>query len=84
MGGDNADGNKSEGSITVVNSPFYIHLSDYPQQMHVYYALMDINYNDSTQEMKNFAENMINFIYGMIKKLEKTLWIIRFGCDVMR
>ncbi|KAI3719915.1 hypothetical protein L6452_20821 [Arctium lappa] len=69
------------------NSPFYIHASDYPKQMHVNDNLTDSNYADWSQEMMNFlfAKNKVGFVDGTIEKPEKThtnymLWM---RCDVM-
>ncbi|KAK1427490.1 hypothetical protein QVD17_16176 [Tagetes erecta] len=52
------------------NSPYYLHPSDYPRQMHVNDALTDKNYLDWVQEMENFlfAKNKIGFIDGTIKR----------------
>ncbi|PWA74906.1 GAG-pre-integrase domain, Gag-polypeptide of LTR copia-type [Artemisia annua] len=76
-GGDNHDKNKdgegSSGGITY-DSPYYLHPSDYPKQLHVNEVLTDNNFADWNQEMTNFlfAKNKIEFVDGTIKKPEKT------------
>ncbi|KAJ0920332.1 putative retrotransposon gag domain, retrotransposon Copia-like protein [Helianthus annuus] len=64
---------KSENkSLSNHNSPYFIHASDYPRQMHVNEILTDGNYNDWAQEMLNFlfAKNKVGFINGTLKKPE--------------
>ncbi|KAK1440796.1 hypothetical protein QVD17_06628 [Tagetes erecta] len=69
------------------DSPYFIHASEYPRQMHVNDALTDNNYNDWSQEMTNFlfAKNKIGFIDGTIKKPEKTdsTYMQWMRCDAM-
>ncbi|KAJ9552386.1 hypothetical protein OSB04_016431 [Centaurea solstitialis] len=79
--------NKTGDNMSDHNSPYYLHPSDYPRQMHVNDALSDKNYADWVQEMENFlfAKNKIGFIDGTIKKPEKTskdhmAWM---RCDAM-
>ncbi|KAI3516445.1 hypothetical protein L1887_15360 [Cichorium endivia] len=63
---------KEDATSTTPNydSPFYIHPSDYPRQMHVNDVLTDGNYTDWSQEMLNFlfAKNKVGFIDGTIEK----------------
>ncbi|KAD3336234.1 hypothetical protein E3N88_31753 [Mikania micrantha] len=89
MAGDNTkkENPKGDGGASDHNSPYYLHPSDYPRQMHVNDALTDNNYLDWVQEMENFlfAKNKIGFIDGTIEKPEKTdanhmAWM---RCDVM-
>ncbi|PWA50210.1 GAG-pre-integrase domain, Gag-polypeptide of LTR copia-type [Artemisia annua] len=70
-----------------LNSPYYLHPSDYPRQMHVNDALTDNNYLDWVQEMENFlfAKNKMGFIDGTIKRPEagdanRMAWM---RCDAM-
>ncbi|KAL4586525.1 hypothetical protein LXL04_011161 [Taraxacum kok-saghyz] len=58
------------GDVFDHNSPYYIHASDYPRQMHVNDVLIDVNHIDWSQEMQNFlfAKNKFGFIDGSIKK----------------
>ena len=67
-----------------VNSPLYIHASDYPKQMQVNGVLTDNNYANWSQEMVNFlfAKNKIGFIDGSIRNQRRLLWIIWHGCVV--
>lgn len=69
----NKDGEGSGGEITY-NSPYYLHPSDYPKQLHVNEILTDNNFADWNQEMTNFlfAKNKIEFVDGTIKKPEKS------------
>ncbi|KAJ9542625.1 hypothetical protein OSB04_029131 [Centaurea solstitialis] len=66
------DGEGSSGGITY-DSPYYLHPSDYPKQLHVNEILNDNNFADWSQEMTNFlfAKNKIEFVDGTIKKPEK-------------
>ncbi|KAI3781943.1 hypothetical protein L2E82_11971 [Cichorium intybus] len=79
-------GTKKEGSPDI-NSPFYIHASDYPKQMHVNDTLTDSNYTDWFQEMLNFlfAKNKVGFVDGTLKKPEKTAtdYMAWMRCDAM-
>nr|GEV07975.1 hypothetical protein [Tanacetum cinerariifolium] len=74
-GDDNQNKNEkgSSGGITY-DSPYYLHPSDYPKQLHVNEVLTDNNFADWSQEMTNFlfAKNKIEFVDGTIKKREKT------------
>ncbi|KAK1439790.1 hypothetical protein QVD17_05610 [Tagetes erecta] len=67
------DGEVSSGGI-VQDSPYYIHPSDYPKQLHVNEVLTDSNFADWIQEMTNFlfAKNKMEFIDGTIKKPQKS------------
>ncbi|GJZ24464.1 putative RNA-directed DNA polymerase [Tanacetum coccineum] len=62
------------GSGITHDSPYYLHPSDYPKQLHVNEVLTDNNYADWSQEMTNFlfAKNKVEFVDGTIKKPEKT------------
>ncbi|XP_076947744.1 uncharacterized protein LOC143619781 [Bidens hawaiensis] len=55
-------------------SPYYLHPSDYPRQMHVNDTLTNNNYLDWVQEKENllFAKNKIGLVDGTLKKPEKT------------
>nr|GEZ39143.1 hypothetical protein [Tanacetum cinerariifolium] len=73
MAGDKSnDGEGSSGGITY-DSPYYLHPSDYPKQLHVNEVLTDNNFADWSQEMTNFlfAKNKIEIVDGTIKKPEK-------------
>nr|GEV01510.1 hypothetical protein [Tanacetum cinerariifolium] len=78
---------KGDGSTPDHNSPYYLHPSDYPRQMHVNDALKDKNYIDLVQEMENFlfAKNKIEFIDETIEKPEKTdaNYMAWMRCDAM-
>ncbi|GKA96093.1 putative RNA-directed DNA polymerase [Tanacetum coccineum] len=76
MAGDdnqNKNGEGSSGGITY-DSPYYLHPSDYPKQLHADEVLTDNNFAKWSQEMTNFlfAKNKIEFVDGTIKKPEKT------------
>lgn len=78
---------ESPGVLIDHNSPYYLHPSDFPKQLHVNDVLTDNNYADWSQEMENFlfAKNKFEFVDGTIKKPEKgsknyMLWM---RCDVM-
>ncbi|KAJ0860142.1 putative RNA-directed DNA polymerase [Helianthus annuus] len=68
--GDKSDQKKTDGASIDHDSPFYVHPSDYPRQIHVNEPLTDGNYTDWSQEMTNFlfAQNKIGFVDGSIKK----------------
>lgn len=87
MTGDKSDPNNKNESGPDVNSPFYIHASDYPRQLHVNENLNDHNYTDWSQEMMNFlfAKNKTGFIDGSIKKPDKTApdYMPWMRCDAM-
>nr|XP_043616027.1 uncharacterized protein LOC122587938 [Erigeron canadensis] len=70
--GEGPSGGSSSG-ITY-ESPYYLHPSDYPKQLHVNEVLTDNNFADWNQEMTNFlfAKNKMEFVDGTIKKPEKT------------
>ncbi|XP_076943486.1 uncharacterized protein LOC143613743 [Bidens hawaiensis] len=74
MAGDaNANMDPAPGSVGPdVNSPLYVHPSDYSKQLHVNETLNDHNYNDWSQEMLNFlfAKNKVSFVDGTLKKPE--------------
>ncbi|KAM0029215.1 putative RNA-directed DNA polymerase [Helianthus debilis subsp. tardiflorus] len=65
---------KTDVSSSEHGSPYYLHPSDYPRQMHVNDTLTDNNYLDWVQEMENFlfAKNKIGFIDGTLKKPKET------------
>ena len=69
----NKTGEGSSGGISY-DSPYYLHPSDYPKQLHVNEILTDSNFADWSQEITNFlfAKNKIEFVDGTIKKPEKT------------
>ncbi|KAJ9561856.1 LOW QUALITY PROTEIN: hypothetical protein OSB04_007016 [Centaurea solstitialis] len=87
MAGDKDDAASKHDTGPDVNSPLYIHASDYPKQMHVNDVLTDNNYADWSQEMMNFlfAKNKVGFIDGTIKKPEKTAmdYMAWMRCDAM-
>ncbi|KAJ9566378.1 hypothetical protein OSB04_002344 [Centaurea solstitialis] len=87
MAGDKDDAASKHDTSPDVNSPLYIHASDYPKQMHVNDVLTDNNYADWSQEMMNFlfAKNKVGFIDGSIKKPEKTAmdYMAWMRCDAM-
>ncbi|XP_076960151.1 uncharacterized protein LOC143636448 [Bidens hawaiensis] len=68
-------------------SPYYIHASDYPRQLHINDVLTDLNYNDWYQENLNFlfAKNKVGFIDGSIKKPEPSAntYMAWMRCDAM-
>ncbi|KAM0043166.1 putative retrotransposon gag domain, retrotransposon Copia-like protein [Helianthus debilis subsp. tardiflorus] len=70
-----------------VNSPYYIHPSDLPKQMHVNEPLTDGNYSDWAKEMANFlfAKNKMGFVDGSIPKPGKTAanYMQWMRCDAM-
>ncbi|KAL6572979.1 hypothetical protein OROHE_002455 [Orobanche hederae] len=86
MAGVAENNKKSEGGQDV-NSPLYIHPSDYPKQLHVNETLTDNNYADWSMEMMNFlfAKNKVGFIDGSIKKPEKDAadYMPWMRCDAM-
>lgn len=63
------NGNKDEDGPNT-NSPYYVHASNYPKQLHVNDLLNDNNYTDWSQEILNFlfAKNKVGFVDGTIKK----------------
>ncbi|KAI3739255.1 hypothetical protein L2E82_29654 [Cichorium intybus] len=71
-GGDAGSGDKNTGGQINHDSPYYLHPSDYPRQVHVNDLLTDSNYIDRSQEVINFllAKNMIGFVDGTVKKPE--------------
>ncbi|XP_076947549.1 uncharacterized protein LOC143619532 [Bidens hawaiensis] len=73
MAGDKPE-NSNKNENPDLNSPLYIHPSDYPKQLHVNDILNDHNYTDWSQEMMNFlfAKNKVGFIDGTLKKPEKS------------
>nr|XP_043616953.1 uncharacterized protein LOC122588808 [Erigeron canadensis] len=68
-----ASGSGNSNTIDA-NSPYYIHPSDLPKQLHVNDVLTDGNYNDWAKEMANFlfAKNKMEFVDGTIPKPETT------------
>ncbi|XP_022008139.1 uncharacterized protein LOC110907465 [Helianthus annuus] len=88
MSGDKPENNgKNEDAVNDHNSPYYIHPSDYPRQLHVNDVLTDRNYTDWSQEMLNFlfAKNKMGFIDGSIKKPEpnSSAYMAWMRCDAM-
>ncbi|KAL9996373.1 putative retrotransposon Copia-like protein [Helianthus debilis subsp. tardiflorus] len=87
MPGDKEEESKNDAGVLDHNSPYYIHASDYPRQMHVNDPLTDGNYIDWSQEMLNFlfAKNKVGFIDGSIKKPEQnsTNYMLWMRCDAM-
>lgn len=87
MAGDEALKNKDEGETINHNSPFYLHASDYPKQLHVNDTLTDKNYGDWEQEMMNFLfpKNKTGFIDGSIEMPEKgsDKYLPWMRCDAM-
>lgn len=77
----------NDGERIGVDSPFYIHASEYPKQIQVNDALTDSNYNDWVQEMRNFlfANNKIGFVDGSIAKPIETSadYMPWMRCDAM-
>lgn len=69
------------------NSPYYLHPSDVPKQLHVNDILTDSNYADWAQEMQNFlfAKNKIEFVDGTLAKPEKGTpeYMPWMRCDAM-
>lgn len=67
-----ADGNKKvdDGETIDVNSPLYVHASEYPKQVQENDMLHDNNYNEWKQEMVNFLlmENKMRLVDNTIKK----------------
>lgn len=67
---DESSSNKDDPKMTSVdtNSVYYIHVSDYPKQMHVNALLNDNNYSDWFQEMEFFlfATSKIGLVDGTI------------------
>lgn len=75
MTGEKPEGSdKKDNEVIEVNSPLYIHPSDYPKQIQVNDLLNDNNYNEWKQEMANFllAKNKMGLVDGTIKKPETT------------
>ena len=85
--GDSGKKTQNEGEMIDHNSPFYLHASDYPKQMHVNDVLTDKNYGDWEQEMMNFmsAKNKTGFIDGSIKKpeMKSDKYLPWMRCDAM-
>ncbi|XP_076914078.1 uncharacterized protein LOC143572951 [Bidens hawaiensis] len=83
---ESSSSNKVENGPDV-NSPLYLHPSDYPKQLHVNETLNDHNYTDWSQEMMNFlfAKNKVGFVDGSIKKPEKSSsdYMPWMRCDAM-
>ncbi|KAJ0462069.1 putative transcription factor interactor and regulator CCHC(Zn) family [Helianthus annuus] len=67
-------GSSGGGDAPDVNSPYYLHPSDYPKTLHVNETLTDGNFKDWIQEMTNFlfAKNKIEFVDGTLPKPDKT------------
>ncbi|XP_076952218.1 uncharacterized protein LOC143625882 [Bidens hawaiensis] len=71
MASSNAKEVKGNEGIVNHDSPYYLHPSDYPRQLHVNDVLTDGNYNDWKEEMQNFsfAKNKIGFVNAMEKEI---------------
>ncbi|KAM0043325.1 putative RNA-directed DNA polymerase [Helianthus debilis subsp. tardiflorus] len=87
MAGDEGKTEKKNEGVSDHDSPYYLHPSDYPRQMHVNDVLTDGNYTDWSQEMQNFlfAKNKIGFVDGTIKKPEQgsSSHMAWMRCDAM-
>ncbi|KAI3759425.1 hypothetical protein L6452_07232 [Arctium lappa] len=88
MAGDDGNKTNKDDDIRVdTNSPYYLHASDYPRQMHVNDVLTDGNYGDWAQEMKNFlfAKNKMGFVDGTIKTPRENSpeYMTWMRCDAM-
>ncbi|KAJ0547746.1 putative retrotransposon gag domain, retrotransposon Copia-like protein [Helianthus annuus] len=87
MAGNDKEKPKNQENAINHDSPYYIHASDYPRQMHVNDVLTDNNYIDWAQEMMNFlfAKNKTGFIDGTMKKPEPTSteYMPWMRCDAM-
>ncbi|KAI3507425.1 hypothetical protein L1887_22411 [Cichorium endivia] len=89
MAGDKPEkaGGSGKNDAIDANSPYYIHPSDLPKQMHVNETLTDGNYSDWAKEMANFlfAKNKMGFVDGTIPKPEKTAenYMQWMRCDAM-
>ena len=70
------DGSKKVEDVETidVNSPLYVHPSEYPKQVQVNDMSNDNNYNKWKQEMVNFlvVKNKMGLVDGTIKKPEST------------
>ncbi|XP_071690278.1 uncharacterized protein [Rutidosis leptorrhynchoides] len=68
-----------------VNSPFYIHASDHPQQMHVNETLIDNNYIVPRDVEFSLCQKQSGFIDGSIKKPDQgsSTYMLWMRCDVM-
>lgn len=64
---------KTKNPSSDPDSPYYIHPTDYPRQMHVNDTLKDNNYADWSREMSDFliAKNRAGFIDGTLPKPEE-------------
>ncbi|XP_071727907.1 uncharacterized protein [Rutidosis leptorrhynchoides] len=86
-GNEETSSGKQTETAPHTNSPYYIHASDYPKQMHVNENLNDNNYADWSQEMMNFlfAKNKVGFVDKTIPKLVKTSpeYMMWKRCDAM-
>lgn len=80
------DGEGSSGGFDH-NSPYYLHPSDIPKQLHVNEVLSDANHSDWRQEMENFlfAKNKSEFVDGTIQKPDKGTkeYMLWMRCDAM-
>ncbi|KAJ0568794.1 putative RNA-directed DNA polymerase [Helianthus annuus] len=75
MAGDKeTESNATSDAVADHTSPYYLHPSDYPRQLHVNETLNDSNYLDWVSEMETFlfAKNKIGFVDGTLRKPEKT------------
>lgn len=88
-GGGDKDKTAGEGSGGGIdhNSPYYLHPSDVPKQLHVNEVLSDSNFSDWSQEMENFlfAKNKIDFVDGTLQRPEKgkSDYMPWMRCDAM-
>ncbi|KAD3642199.1 hypothetical protein E3N88_31423 [Mikania micrantha] len=88
---DNKETNKDpkiDGNTVDHHSPYYLHPSDFPKQLHVNEVLTDKNYGDWAQEMTNFlfAKNKIGIVDGSIVKPEDEKasdYMLWMRCDAM-
>ncbi|KAJ0490449.1 putative RNA-directed DNA polymerase [Helianthus annuus] len=87
MAGDEGKTEKKNEGVSDHDSPYYLHPSEYPRQMHVNDVLTDGNYTDWSQEIQNFlfAKNKIGFVDGTIKKPEQgsSSHMAWMRCDAM-
>ncbi|KAJ0550054.1 putative RNA-directed DNA polymerase [Helianthus annuus] len=85
--GDKEDPKTGSGNTNDFSSPYYLHPSDFPKQLHVNEVLTDGNYTDWAREMSNFlfAKNKIDFVDGTLKKPETTSLDYKpwMRCDAM-
>nr|XP_043620345.1 uncharacterized protein LOC122592214 [Erigeron canadensis] len=88
MTGDKTGGSSgTKNNAADPSSPYYIHPSDLPKQIHVNEILTNSNYNDWAKEMANFlfAKNKMGFVDETIPKPGKTSedYMPWMRCDAM-